>query len=93
MGQKETEEILRSQVIEVYCGYCLQVWKEALDAARVDFACKLRNHERVFYPSTSREVAPATTGETSVAASVPQPTRKPIDDATQPIDKSSAPTS
>ena len=93
MGQKETEEILRSQVIEVYCGYCLQVWKEALYAAGVDFASKLRNHERVFYPLASREVAPTTTEETSVAASVPQPTRKPTDDASQLVDKSSAPIS
>lgn len=46
--QKETKEILRSQVTEVYHGYYLHVWTEALDAARVDFASELRNPKKVF---------------------------------------------
>lgn len=49
MCQKETKEILRSQVTEVCHGYCLYVWAEALDATRVDFASELRNPKKIFF--------------------------------------------
>ena len=82
MGTKETEEILRSQVTEVCHNYCLQVWKEALDATEVDSTSELRNLERVFYPLALREIALTTIGETSATTSVPQPIGKSADKAT-----------
>ena len=51
----ETKVILRSQVTKVYGGYNLQVWAEALNATGVDFACELRNPEKVFFPLALRE--------------------------------------
>jgi len=47
--------ILRSQVTEVYEGYYLQVWAEALNATGVDFASELRNPEKLFSLLAPRE--------------------------------------
>nr|POE63772.1 hypothetical protein CFP56_26598 [Quercus suber] len=55
-----------------------------------EFYLQVEEPKRVFYPLNTREVAPATTRETSVATSILQPARKPTNNATQPIDKSSA---
>lgn len=56
VGVKETEKTLKAQVTEVCRSYYLQVWKEALNFAKVDATLKLRNLEKVFYPLALREV-------------------------------------
>ena len=71
MGVKETKETLRAQVTEVYHGYCLQVWKEALNLAKVDGAFKLKNPKKVFYPLALREVTPSTTEVASTTPTTP----------------------
>lgn len=47
----ETEENLRAEVSGVYRNYCLQVWNEALNQARVDASSTLRRVENVYHPS------------------------------------------
>ena len=91
MGLKETEDILRSQVTEIYHGYCLQVWKEALDATGVNSASELRNPENVFYPMALRKVAPINTRGADDGASISKPDGKSSAYAAQPIDKSTTP--
>ena len=46
----KTEEALRVEVAEVCRFYCLQVWNEALDQARVEASSTLRRVENVYYP-------------------------------------------
>ena len=54
VGVAETEEALRTEVSEVYRYYCLQVWNEALNQARVEASSTFRRAESVFYPPASR---------------------------------------
>lgn len=46
----ETEENLRVEVSGVCRNYCLQVWNDALNQARVDASSTLRRPESVYYP-------------------------------------------
>ena len=50
VGVAETEEALRAEVVGVCRTYCLQVWNEALDQARVEASSSLRKAENVYYP-------------------------------------------
>ena len=88
MGVKETKETLRAQVTEVCHGYCLQVWKEALNLAKADGAFELRNPKKVFYPLALREVTPSTTEVASTTPAAPQPTEKIATVVSLPADKS-----
>ena len=56
---RETKEKLRAQVTSVYRGYCLQVWNEALNQARVDAFSTLRRVDNVFYPLALRVAGPS----------------------------------
>lgn len=89
MCQKETKEILRSQVTEVCHGYCLYVWAEALDATRVDFASELRNPKKIFFSLSFsfEEDNQTTVGGASVATSATQSTKKSAAKAFQPTEK------
>ena len=49
MGVAETKEALRAEVLKVCRFYCLQVWNEALDQARVVASSALRKVESVYY--------------------------------------------
>lgn len=62
---------MRAQVTEVCHGYCLQVWKEALNFAEVDATLKLRNPVKVLYLLALREITSSTTEETTAAVSLP----------------------
>ena len=48
-GVAETKEALRAEVLKVCRFYCLQVWNEALDQARVVASSALRKVESVYY--------------------------------------------
>ena len=50
VGVAETEEALRAKVMGVCRTYCLQVWNEALDQAKVEASSSLRKVENVYYP-------------------------------------------
>ena len=50
VGVAETEEALRAEVMGVCRTYCLQVWNEALDQAKVEASSSLRKVENVYYP-------------------------------------------
>ena len=52
-------ETLKAKVLEVCRNYCLQVWNEALNHARVKASSTLRRAKSVYYPPTIR--APAST--------------------------------
>lgn len=54
IGVKETEDALKAQVIGVCHRYCLQVWIEALNMARVEPSLDLRKIENIFYPPVLR---------------------------------------
>lgn len=71
VGVKETEENLKAQVTKVYRGYCLRVWTEALDPARVDAFSELRRPENVFYPPALRIATNLTTEVVTTLASLP----------------------
>ena len=57
MGVVETEEALKAEVLEVCRYYCLQVWNEALNQARVEASCVLRRAESVYYPLAIRALS------------------------------------
>ena len=59
IGMTETEEALRAKVLRVCRNYCLQVWNEALNQARVEVSSVLRKAESVYYPPTIRASSPA----------------------------------
>ena len=93
---KETKENLRAQVTGVYRGYCLQVWTEALNQARVDTSSALRRAENVFYPPTLRVAGPCSSqadatpkapkpNKTTSASTLPTPT-----DPSKEADRASA---
>ena len=50
----KTEEALRAEVSGVCKNYCLQVWNEALNQARVKASSILRKAKSVYYPSAIR---------------------------------------
>ena len=50
MGVTETEEAFRAEVAEVCRFYCLQVWNEALNQARVEASSALRRAKNMYYP-------------------------------------------
>ena len=54
MGVAETEEALRAEVSEVCRFYCLQVWNEAFDQARVETSSSLKRAKSVYYLPTIR---------------------------------------
>ena len=54
MGVAETEKALRAKVLGVCRAYCLQVWNEALNLARVEASSALRRAENVYYLPTIR---------------------------------------
>ena len=54
MGVAETEEALRAEVSEVCRFYCLKVWNEAFDQARVETSFALKRAKSVYYLPTIR---------------------------------------
>ena len=54
MGVAEIEEALRVEVLEVCRFYCLQVWNEAFDQARVETSSALKRAKSVHYLPTIR---------------------------------------
>ena len=54
MGVAETEEAFRAEVSGVCRNYCLQVWNEAFNQARVEAFSVLRRTESVYYPPAIR---------------------------------------
>lgn len=50
MGVNKTEEALRAEVVGVCRMYCLKMWNEALNQARVEAFSALRRAENVYYP-------------------------------------------
>ena len=50
VGVVETEEALRAEVSGVCRAYCLQVWIEALNLARVEASLALKRAENEYYP-------------------------------------------
>ena len=50
VGVVETEETLRVEVSGVCRTYCLQVWNEALNQARVEASSTLRKADNFYYP-------------------------------------------
>ena len=50
MGVAETEEALRAEVSRVCRVYCLQVWNETFNLARVEASSALRRAKNVYYP-------------------------------------------
>ena len=54
LRQKEAEAHLKSQITTMCWSFCLRIWTEALNAARVDQSSKLRDLKKVFYPPTIR---------------------------------------
>ena len=54
MGVAETEEALKAEVLEVCRHYCLQVWNETLNQARVKASFTFRRAESVYYSSAIR---------------------------------------
>jgi len=73
LRQKETEEGLKSQLTEVWWGFCLQVWVEALNTAWMDPSLELRNPEKVIIPFALKSTTNSSTPETSFAALTSQP--------------------
>ena len=77
MGVAETEEALRAEVLEVCRNYCLQVWNEALNQARVEASSSLRRAESVYYPpaihasSSSRSKANTISEEADIGKDSP----------------------
>lgn len=71
IGVKETKETLRAQVTEVYRGYCLRVWTEALNFAGVDASLELRRPENVFYPPALRIATSGATERATTLVSLP----------------------
>ena len=59
MRKRAGSRLLRPKSLRSTVVY-LQVWKEALDATKVDSASELRDLARVFFPLALREVAPIT---------------------------------
>ena len=51
IGVAETEKTIRVEVSGVCRNYCLQVWNEALNQAKVEASSALRRAESVYYPS------------------------------------------
>ena len=50
VGVAETEEALRAEVSRVCRVYCLQVWNETFNLARVEASSALRRAKNVYYP-------------------------------------------
>ena len=50
----ETKEAFKAEVSEVCRFYCLQVWNEVLDRARVKASFALRRAKNVYYPPAIR---------------------------------------
>ena len=50
LGVQETEARLIDELVEVCRDYCLEVWTEALNLARVPVALEWRRAENVYYP-------------------------------------------
>ena len=50
IGVAEIEETLKAKVSGVCKTYCLQVWNEALNQARVEASSALRRAENLYYP-------------------------------------------
>lgn len=58
VGVNKTEEALRAEVVGVCKTYCLQVWNEALNQARVEAFSALRRAEYIYYPLAIRAPSP-----------------------------------
>ena len=46
----ETKDALRAGVLAVCRCYCVQIWEEALNQARIDASSKLRKPKNIFFP-------------------------------------------
>ena len=57
-GVVETEEDFKAEVSGVCRTYCLQVWNEALNLARVKAFSALKRVENVYYPLQSEHQTP-----------------------------------
>ena len=58
----DTKKALRAEVSGVYGTYCLQVWNESLNQARVKASSVLRKAESVYYPLPSKSLFPLAQG-------------------------------
>ena len=58
VGVIETEKALKAEVSGVCRTYCLQVWNEALNLARVKAFSALKRVENVYYPLQSEHQTP-----------------------------------
>ena len=58
MGVAEPEGALKVEVSRVCKVYCLQVWNETLNLARVEAFSAIRRAENVYYPLQSGHQAP-----------------------------------
>ena len=58
VGVVETDEALKAEVSGICRAYCLQVWNEALNLARVEASLALRRAKNVYYPLQSGHQAP-----------------------------------
>ena len=59
VGMAEIEETLRVEVSGVCRTYCLQVWNEAFNQARVEASSAFRRAESVYYPPTIQALSPS----------------------------------
>ena len=59
IGVAKTEENLRAQVSGICRGYCLKVWNEALNQAKVDASSTLRREKNFFYPLAILALGPS----------------------------------
>ena len=65
-GMTKAAESLTAQLRDVACAFCLEVWGQALNAARIHPESKLRVLDKVYYPSALR-----------LAPTLPQPPTDP----------------
>lgn len=54
VGMTKTAKSLTTQLKDVARAFCLEVWGQALSAARVDTESELRAPDKVYYPPTLR---------------------------------------
>ena len=59
VGVVEIKEALKAEVLGVCRNYCLQVWNEALNQAKVETSSILRKAKSVYYPPAIRASGPA----------------------------------
>ena len=69
VGVVEIKEALKAEVLGVCRNYCLQVWNEALNEARVETSSILRKAKSVYYHPAIRASGPASS-RTDIALKV-----------------------